>query len=290
MCSNPKLVVQNTGSTAISSIEFDYWLNNSATKQTYTWTGTLAFMDTATIKLPVSGLWQSALQPSNNVFHAEIKKVNNVADDYVHNNKYHSPFNTTDQLPDNFTVEFKSNNYASHNTYKIYDDIGNVVGSRTGTTAVTIYNDNYLLTGCFRLILTDLGADGLNWWANTAQGSGYLRFKDGAGNIIKTLQSDFGSYIEYSFTTFPTTSIHEQSIGTFVNIFPNPAHHQFTLNGTGLEYSEIKVTNVLGSIISNFKIGNETTFNYDSSQLTPGIYFIVITKDEKTTTKKIVIN
>jgi hypothetical protein len=290
MCSNPKLLVQNTGSTSISSIEFNYWLNNSSTPQTYTWTGTLAYMDTITVKLPISGLWQSALQATNNIFYAEIKKVNNMVDDYVHNNKYQSPFNKADQLPDNFTVEFKSNNYASHNTYKIYDDNGNVVASRTGTTAVTIYNDSYVLTGCYRLILTDLGKDGLNWWANSAQGSGYLRFKDAAGNIIKTLQSDFGEYIEYSFTTFPTTSVIEQTNGTYVTIFPNPAHHNFEMSGNGLEFSEVKVTNVLGSVISSHKIGNETKFNYDSSQLTPGVYFIVISKDGKSTTKKIVIN
>ncbi|MBK6520927.1 MAG: T9SS type A sorting domain-containing protein [Sphingobacteriaceae bacterium] len=290
MCSNPKLVVQNTGSTSISSIEFNYWLNNSATPQTYTWTGTLAFLDTVTIKLPIGGLWLSALQPTNNIFYAEIKKVNNVVDDYVFNNKYQSPFNKADQLPDNFKVEFKSNNYASHNTYKIYDDNGNVVASRTGTTAVTIYEDPYVLTGCYRLVLTDAGMDGLNWWANSAQGTGYLRFKDAAGNILKTLQSDFGAYIEYSFTTFPTTSVIEQSNGTYVNIFPNSAHHNFVMNGSGLEFSEVKVMTVLGSVVSSHKIGNETTFNYDSSQLSAGVYFVVITKDGKSTTKKIVIN
>jgi hypothetical protein len=290
MCSNPKILVQNTGSTSISNIEFDYWLNNASVKQTYTWTGTLAYMDTATIKLPVQQLWLSALQSSNNVFWAEIKKVNGVVDNYSFNNKYHSEFNKADQVPDNFAVEFHSNNYASHNTYKIYDDAGNIVAQRTGTAANTTWLDGYAMTGCYRLILTDAGFDGLSWWANTSQGSGYLKIKNGQGVTLKTLQPDFGAYIEYSFTTFPTTGLTGSAVGTYVNIFPNPAKDHFVLDGNGIEFSEIKVINVLGQTLSTHKIGNESNFVYDSSLLTPGVYVVVITKDGKKTSKKIVID
>ncbi len=290
MCSNPRILVQNTGSTSISSLEFNYWLNNSATPQTYTWTGTLAFMDTVTIKLPVQQLWMSALQASANVFWAEITKVNGVVDNYAFNNKYHSSFNKADQIPDNFAVEFKSNTYAGHNAYKIYDDAGNVVASRSGTAANTTWLDPYLLTGCFRLVLTDFGNDGLQWWANTAQGSGYLRIKNAQGGTLKTLQADFGSYIEYSFTTFPTTGIKETNTETYVNVFPNPAKDHFILEGNGIEFSEIKVVNVLGQTISTHKIGNDISYMYDASKLAPGVYFVVITKDGKKTSKKIVID
>lgn len=290
MCSNPKILVQNTGSLSVSSIEIDYWLNNSTTKQTYTWTGTLAFMDTVTVKLPMSALWQSALQPSNNVFWAEIKKVNNVVDDYSFNNKYHSAFTVADQVPDNFTIEFKTNNNYTHNAYKIVDANGNVVGQSTFTAANTVYSDSYLLTGCYRLIVTDSGHDGLSWWANTAQGSGYVRLKDATGFTLKSFQTDFGGYFEYSFTTFPTTSAIEQQNNMAVNIYPNPANDHFILSGNGLEYSEIVVTNVLGSTISTHQIGNETLYKYDSSQLIPGVYFVTIKKGDVNFTKKIIVN
>jgi hypothetical protein len=289
MCSNPLVLVQNTGSTSISTLEFNYWLNNSSTPQTYTWTGTLAYMDTVTIKLPVQALWLSALQASNNVFWAEIKKVNGVVDNYSYNNKYHSEFTRADQVPDNFTVEFHSNNYSGQDAYKIYDDNGNVVAQRTGTAANTTWADPYVLTGCYRLVLTDAGLDGLSWWANTAQGSGYLKIKDASGYTLKTLQPDFGAYIEYSFTTFPTTGIKSSNIETYVNVFPNPAKDHIILSGNGIEFSEVKVINVLGQTMSTYKIGNETNFVYDSSRLSPGIYFVVITKDGKKTSKKIVI-
>ncbi|MBL7917431.1 MAG: T9SS type A sorting domain-containing protein, partial [Bacteroidia bacterium] len=290
MCSSPKVLVQNTGSTTVTSIELDYWLNNSTVKQTYTWTGTLAFMDTVTIQLPINTLWLNGLQATGNVFHSEIKKVNNAVDDYVYNNKYQSEFNKADQVPDNFTIEFRTNNYYTHNEYKLYDDNGNVVGASSFTAANTTYKDNYVLTGCYRLVVTDQGQDGLSWWANSAQGSGYVRIKNASNVTLKTLQSDFGGFIEYSFTTFPTTSLTEQFLNTIVNVYPNPAKDKFTISGTGIENSEITITNVLGTIISKHKLGNESTFEYNSSLLTPGIYFVVVTKGSGSVTKKIVVN
>lgn len=290
MCSSPKIVVQNTGSLSISSIVFDYWLNGTTTKQTYTWTGTLAFLDTITIKLPINTLWQNGLQASGNYFHAEIKKVNNVVDDYSYNNLYHSGFNTPDVIPNNFIIEIKTNNIYSHNAYKLYDDAGNIVGTSSFTAANTVFADSYLLNGCYRLVVTDLGMDGLSWWANTSQGSGYIRIKDANNSIIKSLQTDFGAYIEYSFTTASTTNTKEFKFLSTVQIFPNPAHNNFTISGNGLEYADVTITNVLGAIISQHKIGNDTKFDYNSSNLLPGVYFVEIRKDGESLVKKIVIN
>jgi len=290
MCSNPRVLVQNTGSVSVTSIEIDYWLNSTTTKQTYTWTGTLAFMDTITIKLPVNTLWQNGLLTTGNVFKAEIKKVNAVVDDYSYNNKYQSPFNTTDIIPDNFIIEIKTNNNYTHNAYKLYDDAGNIVGASNFTAANTSFNDSYFLNGCYRLVITDLGMDGLSWWANTSQGSGYIRIKDANNAVIKALQADFGAYIEYSFTTALSTTVKEFKYLNSVHVYPNPAHNNFTLSGNGLEFAEITVTNVLGAIMSQQKIGNETKFNYNASNLIPGVYFVEIKKADEKVVKKIVIN
>ncbi len=279
MCDNPKVLVQNTGSTTLTSMVIDYWLNATTTKQTYTWTGTLAFMDTVTIKLPVATLWINGLQPTGNVFHAEIKKVNNVTDDYSYNNKYHSEFTKPDQVPDYFLIEIRTNNNYVNNDYKLYDDNGNVVGASTFTANNTVFKDYYLLNGCFRLVINDYGKDGLSWWANSGQGTGYARVKDGFGNTIKIINPDFGSFVEYSFSTYPTTSITEQHYNISVSVYPNPSKDKFTLSGSGLEFSQIVVTDVLGKEISKQSIGNETKYTYDASSLTPGMYFITVQRN-----------
>ena len=57
--------------------------------------------------------------------------------DYSFNNFYHSPVNVTDVIPQQFVVEFRTNNYPSHNSYNITDDAGNIVGT---------YLDEYFLS------------------------------------------------------------------------------------------------------------------------------------------------
>jgi hypothetical protein len=49
--------------------------------------------------------------------------------------------------------------------------------------------------------LTDTGEDGLQWWANTAQGTGYMRIRNATtGAVILTFGYDFGSQIYKQFT------------------------------------------------------------------------------------------
>jgi len=110
ICSSPVILVRNTGSLTLTSIDIDYWLNNSNIKQSYTWSGNLVYMDTISIALPTSALWQNGLQPNNNRFNVEIKKANGVADDYSFNNKFGSPFVVADIIPQDFSIEFKTNN------------------------------------------------------------------------------------------------------------------------------------------------------------------------------------
>lgn len=48
--------------------------------------------------------------------------------------------------------------------------------------------------------MLDSGEDGLAWWANTAQGTGYVRFKNTMGNVMYNFNSDFGGQVYKQFT------------------------------------------------------------------------------------------
>lgn len=290
MCDNPKILVRNTGSTALTNLEIDYWVNNATAKQTYTWTGNLAFMDTISISLPVGTLWQTGITPTNNRFNVELKKANNAVDDYSFNNIYSSPFVVPGWVPTYFSIEFKTNNLLD-DTYTLIDDNGNVVGTSNFTAANTVYEDFFILNGCFKLIVNDGGGDGLTWWANPSQGSGYVRLKDNFNNVIKTFTSDFGSKFEYSFTTNGPLSLNENKLAASLNLYPNPAQDKFILDGTELEGAQINATNLLGQsiVIPSIKKSN-TQIEFNTSSITKGIYFITISKDGNTATKKVVIN
>jgi hypothetical protein len=248
-------------------------------------------MDTTRIVLPIATLWQNGLQTTNNMFNVELKKANSVTDQYIYNNKYSSSFTVPEIITGSVTVEFKTNNNPTENTYKILDDNGNVVtGGSSLATANTIYVDNYVLNGCYKLIVTDAGGDGVQWWANTAQGVGYIKLKDALGNVIKTFQPDFGDRFEYSFTTISTVSINENELGSKINVYPNPSHTNFFITGDDLENAEISFSDVLGRTIEIPMHKEKEKMEFNSKTLNPGVYILTISKNNQTATKKIIIN
>jgi len=293
MCSNPLILFTNTGSTPVTSMDIDYWLNDSPDKETFQWSGNLAFMDTITISLPVGLLWSHGLTPVNNIFHAEIKTVNGVADQYAFNNKYNSAVVIPEVLPENITVDFKTNNNPFESSYQLVDYSGSDISAQTPLVAPnTLYSDDYILNGCYTLKVQDSGEDGLSFWNNTAQGSGLVRIKNSAGTVIKSFNMDFGSGFEYSFSTIPSdfVGIKQQSFATGIKIFPNPAHDKFQVTGKNLEGSVIKIVDLLGRELVVPVSSDKSGLVFDVSSLKPGVYMVSITSGSQTAIKKIVVN
>jgi hypothetical protein len=266
-----------------------YWVN-SGEKQTFTWTGNLNFLDTQSFHLPIGAMWLGNVKQTGNKFYAEIKTVNGQADEYVYNNKMESPFNRPEVLPGKFTLEFYTNNNPTENSYEILDESGNVIDSKTFTKATTLHSNTYELSGCYRLRVKDKGADGVQWWANSSQGTGFIRFKNTNGSVIKTLQPDFGSEIEYGFTTDWFLSKEEINFGKTINLYPNPTSDKFVLEGADLIGAQLMFTDVLGHQIEiPFQTKDSKVF-CDSQALSPGIYFVVISKNGNQVTKTFAVH
>lgn len=294
MCAKPIIVVQNTGSVTLNTIDIDYWMNNSTTKQSYQWNGSLTSMDTAIITLPIGSLWQNGLTTSNNRFYVELKKANNSTDDYSYNNKYSYPINLPDILTDSLTVEFKTNNIPSENSYKLVDANGNTVpGASSLIAANTLYSDTYILNGCYKLMVEDTGEDGLQWWASTAQGAGYVQLKNPQGVVVKTFNPDFGKRFEYSFSTknYPLVlNLNDNVMNNSVSVYPNPAHDKFEVVLKNAEDAKVTITDMLGRTfeLPNTIANDKITFN--SSSLKAGVYLVKVTKGNDTSTKKLIID
>ncbi len=292
MCAKPIIAVQNTGSVSITDLDIDYWLNNSSTKQSYHWTGNLAFMDTANIALPIGSLWLNGLTPTNNIFNVELKKANNSVDNYILNNKNSSDFTNPDLLPDSITVEVRTNNYPAENSYKLVDDNNNVVtGASFLALANTVYSDNYVLNGCYKLVFDDLGEDGIAWWGNSAQGTGYIQIKNAQGTVIKTFQPDCGAGFEYSFSTNPYAfvGIKENKFDGTIQVHPNPAHDNFQVTIPNGQNAKIVVTDMLGQIVELPCTSTKDNMVFDASSLKAGVYLVKVSQKDKTCIKKIVI-
>lgn len=290
MCSEPKVLVQNTGKSTIKTIKFTYWMNDASVKQSWHWAGNLASLDTVSILLPTWDLWANGMKASNNIFHCEVAEVNGGLDEYPLNSTVQSEVTIPDVLPGNFKIEFRTNNFPTENAFKLLDADGKVVVKDSFTVAnkTTTYTLN--LNGCYKLIVYDYGLDGLNWWANTAQGTGAVRLRNATTNaILKTFIADFGSYFEYSFTTNYALRKSDQSMEHAVNLYPNPGSGQFSLEGERLDGASIVITDLLGKRVAEIAEVHGHRVNFETTAWAKGVYSVEINHGDSKTTKKVVV-
>ncbi len=289
ICAQPMILIQNSGKNTINSVQFEYWANNSTVKQSWTWTGTLNYMDTVSVKLPSWGLWDNGMLPSNNRFNCSIVKVNQVADEYSQNNFKSSAITIPDVIPGSFKIELRTNNNPNENSMTLYDVDGKIIVNENYSVANKVHSYPMDLNGCYKLVVSDAGQDGLSWWANTAQGTGLVRIKNAAGTVIKTFNADFGSFFEYSFTTNYALNVSRLDLNQSINLYPNPANQKFILDGEALNNSSVRIVNLMGQTIQEFPQISENKLEIYTQNWKQGIYLVEITKGNLKATKKVIV-
>lgn len=293
VCYHPTVVIRNTGSTTLTSLEINYSVSGG-TMATYNWTGSLEFNEKETIELPLAdaGFW---LGDANHIFTATISDPNGGTDEYVNNNTQTSEFDMPDMYDEPFFVFLRTNYRGWENSYYVKDFDGNIIFSKTGLSSSTTYRDTLnLAPGCYTIEMFDTGNDGLDWWANTAQGTGYFRlFNVSNGALIKNFEADFGSEIRYSFVVDNFTYIKNKGVNLDFNIYPNPTTGEVFID-IDLENNskvDIEITDVSGRSIKNKSIIDvvNSSIYFDLSNEPSGIYFCKILTDKETITKKIIL-
>lgn len=291
ICANPTVNIKNTGANALTQLTINYWLNDSQAPQVYEWNGNLDFMEEIAVEIPSNPeLWFDILA-DNNIFHVEIANPNQGADEYSFNNEMSSSFDFPEILPSNITVEFRTNNLPNESSFQLIDASGDVIGSNNLPTANTTYTDDLELGNeCYKLIVQDTGGDGLQWWANPNQGTGFVRLRDENGITLKEFEPDFGGGFEFSFSTSFPVSTEDLDFLTSINVFPNPASHFCSIEADDLSDVNVNIVDLLGrSVTASIQSRTESLITMNLEHLTKGIYFIVINKDEIITTRKIVV-
>ncbi len=178
--------------------------------------------------------------------------------------------------------------------YEIVDSEGTVVYQRDKFENLTTYKDTVLLAdGCYTFTLHDSGDNGISFWANN-QGSGFLYFKDMAGNMLHNFRSDFGRFISLDFTIGMAVNLPQNNFEGHIDVFPNPANKQVNITiGLASEQDVIlRIFDISGKeVISRKYIGSaKITDRINTSFLKDGMYFIYIQMAEGIINKKLIIN
>lgn len=288
ICSTPKVVLQNTGSTTLTEVVIEYWINDDANHQTYTWTGSLDFLGKEEVELPTPAAMWNALSTTN-VFHATVKNPNNGTDEYDLNDHYETGFTIPDVVPTHFFIEFKTNNAASESSYQLLDDNGNVLFERFGMSNNTLYRDtlNFGL-GCYQFRVQDTDDDGISFWANN-DGNGYVRIREVGGGVVKGFDPDFGQSIIYNFTIDFPLSYEELNDVHAIDVYPNPTQGKFYVEAGSISEATIDIYNAQGQLMDLPKTTSIDQIAYDSSNLPTGIYLVKINYRGKLQMKKLMV-
>jgi len=292
ICSDPRVVIRNNGAQTLTSAIITYGVAGGE-QEVYEWTGSLGTMESETVTLPVpdQSFWDG---DENSVFVATISMPNGSADEYAANDSYYSPFHMPVTYPHDFIIWFKTNNFPHQNSYTVKDLYGNVVFEQNNLDAQTIYRDTMdLAPGCYTFEFMDTGNDGLSYWANPSQGSGYLRFKLNGGPLIKNHNADFGRKVFEAFVVDDVTSVKElNSNEPHLSIFPNPGKGLINIELSQMNGScEMEIFDPVGHrILSQQMVVNDYHLStVDLSDKPAGIYFVRIFNADFQLTRKVVI-
>ncbi|GAB4321952.1 MAG: hypothetical protein Kow00127_14530 [Bacteroidales bacterium] len=294
-CMAPEVWFRNNGTEAVQSLEIEYGVEGGAV-EVYTWTGNLGFLDSVLVELPIPSMafWEGTAQR----FHVNILSVNGTSDEVAYNNHYVVPFGLTDVFDVSVEMELHcyTNNYGFQNSYYVMNSAGEIILERDNLESNTLYVDALdLEPGCYKIHIDDTGDNGLYYWYNTSQGSGYLRLKKPPAYILKHIEPEFGRFAEYEFAVANLTGVERVTENRTMGIYPNPAKDHLFIELTGFP-AGTQVGVSLNSLDGRELIQKQFTSSDDFIReyialdgLAGGVYIVRCQAGEKTLYRKIII-
>ena len=290
MCSKPRILIKNNGSTDLTSLDITYSVNGISPK-TYTWTGDLEYLQTREVELPL--LDGASMLTPNGEFQVSISNPNGATDEYANNNEKSTTFNVVPQIGTDVVIRMQTNLAGGETTWRVFDANGNLVKSRvSGLSNSTAYLDTlFNLNGCYRLEIQDSGDDGISFWAN-GDGSGNIKIKS-IGEPFLDLEPDFGKFLVYEFVAGDITPTYNLVNTKSINIYPNPSSDIFNAELEGYSGNiQIELINSVGQVLKTIHLDNHSNDflqqQFDLTKYNAGIYYLKINHNNITEVKKMI--
>ena len=286
-CNIPIVWIKNTGSTSITSLEIEYFVQGNPTVESYDWTGTIVPDESAAIELPVLnvGFWETPEDVPT--FEAKIAQVNGMTDENAANNRATSQFEAPRifQNDDEYVLTVTTNNNGGEYSYFIKNAAGDIMMERDNMASNTTYNDVMdLPPGCYTFQFFDAGHDGLSFWFFPENGNGGLWFKRYLTQTIllavKSFEPDFGSGVQFDFVIEGVVATQEDEVFQSMSTYPNPASDMVNVELRGFAGKEVEVelANLQGQTLYSKSFGKISAETWKAevslSNFPQGMYFI----------------
>lgn len=274
MCMKPQIEIRNTGSEPLTSLTIEYGTENDLSGK-FEWTGSLSFMQTTLVDLPVllPNTWLE-----QGTFTVVISKPNGKTDQYANNNELTSKFNAVPKYESTVIIDMRTNGAANETSWVLTDIDGNILKQRKGGLSPNRdYSDTIKnLNGCYLLKISDSDDDGISFWAN-GDGTGYLGIR-GMGQPVKQFNGDFGKEINHQFVAGTVSATQEEpEVKAEMNVYPNPANNQIVLELSGVrDVGQLVIYDALGRQVTDIQHTGSifNSYSVDLSDLASGVYFV----------------
>ena len=259
----PKVVLTNNGSNALTSAELDVLVNGESLK-TVDWSGNLSLFQSATIDL---GQINFAVE-NENLLEVIIKSINGDADEASMNDITSfdikgAPENVAKVLK----LSIRTDNNPQETTWKITNLWTGEIVLEGGPyeQANTMYTETLEITGdgCFDFTIYDAGGDGLS------DGQGLYGLKAGGATLFSG--SVFGSSESNEFSYEVTAGV-EEGYGFNSSIYPNPTEGIVNIVSQGKQ--TVTIYNMAGQRV--FEGLCDGALQIDMKRFGTGIYAIKV--------------
>lgn len=285
ICGRPKIVIQNTGTTALTSMDIVY--NAGGADSVFQWTGNLDFLQTEEVELGHVD-WNG----TGSTFKAWVENPNGGTDEYATNDTFYTHFTQPELFPRDIYLQWRTNSAVSETKYWLMDMDENIIAQNSPfLTANTLYRDTFNLTpGCYIFRLWDTGEDGLSFFANN-DGAGYARFHGVNGaNVLHVFNADFGGELRLQFNVDENVSIEPVELAD-VKVYPNPSAGRLNVDMLFpyMQDAEIRVYSLLGREIKTVKLSNvsQAIEVLDLSDQPDGLYIVQVRTESGEFSRKV---
>ena len=265
----PTINIQNVGIDTLTSVDLVYTINDLTYE--YTWTGSLASLQSTSVELPMSPF---VFNGTNTV------TVTAAEDDNISNNTQTITFADAQEYSGDLTLTITTDGWGSEVTWDVRDYTGAMVANGGPYGNNSTYTETISLPSesCYTFNMYDSYGDGLL--------SGGVSLVDDQGTVIWQSNGDYGSGASKTFG-FQVITLGTNDVQTIdAVLYPNPA--QNIVNIVGAEQASITVYDVLGrKVWSQVQANNQVQM--DVSTLIAGTYFVRLSKGNQTQTEKLII-
>lgn len=274
--------VQNLGQDPITSLDITYSINGGA-EELFTWTGNITSLQSTDIDLPAI----SYVSQATNTINVAVADDENNA-----NNTISTSFDNAQESAGTVILEILTDTWAEELSWEFLDSSGTVLESETytgGAGGGAAGDDNTLFEyvidlpeDCVTFNVNDAFGDGL-----TEGAGGYVQLSDANGIELYAQNGDYGSGFSLQFGSDGVVVLGtaEETFET-LTIYPNPAEGFFFIKNA--ENADIEIFTPRGRKVRRISKVSKNE-KVETNRMPSGVYFVTITKDGFTTTKKVIV-